>query len=104
MRIRVRTWVRFRVRARLGPTVSRPHLLRNRILLHQRPSRVDWWNMLTLTLSMAVTLTCFAIVYSSIRGSRVWWNMSGSSVESETFRPTWVRVRVRVRVRGAGER
>ena len=32
--------------------------------------------------------TCLAMVYSSMSGSRVWWNMSGSSVESDTLSPT----------------
>ena len=32
--------------------------------------------------------TCLATQYSSISGSLVWWNISGSSVESDTFSPT----------------
>ena len=30
---------------------------------------------------------CLATQYSSMRGSLVWWNMSGSSVERLTFSP-----------------
>ena len=32
--------------------------------------------------------TCLATQYSSINGSLVWWNMRGSSVESDTLSPT----------------
>jgi hypothetical protein len=34
-----------------------------------------------------IFLTCAAMLYSSMRGSLVKWNCSGSSVEMETFRP-----------------
>ena len=41
-------------------------------------------------------LTCVAMEYSSMRGSLVKWNCSGSSVDSDTWRP-------RARYSGSGD-
>ena len=53
-------------------------------------ARLDLWvGAAPLSLSLACVMSVrLAMVYSSMSGSRVWWNMRGSSVERETLRPT----------------